>query len=68
MEPTAGVTRDRLIMPIDLKDDDLRFDLMDTGGIGIVDRADLADSVEFQVEVGLHGATVVLFLELVSIS
>ena len=62
VEPTAGVTRDRLIMPVDLEDDGLRFDLMDTGGIGIVDRADLAESVEFQVEVGLHGATVVLFL------
>jgi GTP-binding protein len=62
VEPTAGVTRDRLILPVDLPDEELRFDLMDTGGIGIVDRHDLAESVEFQVETGIHRADVVLFL------
>jgi len=62
VEPTAGVTRDRLILPVDLLEEGLRFDLMDTGGIGIVDRHDLAESVEFQVETGIHRADVVLFL------
>ena len=62
VEPTAGVTRDRLILPVDLPAEGLRFDLMDTGGIGIVDRHDLAESVEFQVETGIHRADVVLFL------
>ncbi|MAW61092.1 MAG: ribosome biogenesis GTPase Der [Planctomycetes bacterium] len=62
VEATAGVTRDRLIRPIRMDDYQLDFDLMDTGGIGIVDRADLAESVEMQVETGLHAAQVVIFL------
>ena len=60
VEATAGVTRDRLIRPIRMDDYQLDFDLMDTGGIGIVDRADLAESVEMQVETGLHAAQVAL--------
>ena len=62
VEPTAGVTRDRLVRPVDMPSLGLRFDLMDTGGIGIVDRQDLAESVEFQVETGIHRADAVLFL------
>lgn len=62
VEPTAGVTRDRLIRPVWQPDFELSFDLMDTGGIGIVDRADLAESVEMQVETGLHAARIVIFL------
>ncbi|KAA3608145.1 MAG: ribosome biogenesis GTPase Der [Planctomycetota bacterium] len=62
VEPTAGVTRDRFILPVERLDWDLRFDLMDTGGIGIVDRQDLADSVEMQVMTGLEAAALVLFL------
>ena len=62
VEATAGVTRDRLIMPVDLPENDLRFDSMDTGGIGIVDNHDLEESVEYQVKAGLVGAEVVLFL------
>ena len=62
VEPTAGVTRDRLVRPVRMEEFQLDFDLMDTGGIGIVDRADLAESVEMQVETGLHAAQVVLFL------
>ncbi len=62
VEATAGVTRDRLVLPVELAGEGLRFDLMDTGGIGIVDRADLAESVEYQVLTGLHVADVVVFL------
>jgi len=62
VEPTAGVTRDRLVLPAEVSDPDLAFDLMDTGGIGIVDRADLSESVEMQVMVGVHAAEVLLFL------
>ncbi len=62
VEPTAGVTRDRLVRPVRLDDYDLGFDLMDTGGIGIVDDTNLADSIEYQVLTGLHSAQVVLFL------
>lgn len=62
VEPTAGVTRDRLIRPVRLDEYELDFDLMDTGGIGIVDNSDLAHSIELQVETGLHAAKIVLFL------
>jgi len=62
VEPTAGVTRDRLVRMVHLPAFELCFDVMDTGGIGIVDRADLAESVELQVETGLSAAQVVLFL------
>jgi GTP-binding protein len=62
VEPTSGVTRDRLVLPVTVDDPALDFDLMDTGGIGVVDRADLAESVELQVVTGLHQAEVVLFL------
>lgn len=62
VEDTAGVTRDRLIVPVDMPEYELHFEMMDTGGIGIVDRADLAESVEYQVMTGLLASKVVLFL------
>ncbi|MBC8327676.1 MAG: ribosome biogenesis GTPase Der [Planctomycetes bacterium] len=62
VEPTSGVTRDRLVLPVSFEHPPLAFDLMDTGGIGLVDRADLAESVELQVLTGLHLSTAVLFL------
>lgn len=64
VEPTAGVTRDRLAVPLVLTDLDppRAVDLMDTGGIGIVDREDLAASVEVQVQTAIHAAEVVVFL------
>ncbi|RMH04593.1 MAG: ribosome biogenesis GTPase Der [Planctomycetota bacterium] len=62
VEPTAGVTRDRLVLPVRRAEPPLDFDLMDTGGIGLVDRADLAASVEMQVSAGLAQAAAVLFL------
>ncbi len=62
VEPTAGVTRDRLVLPVHLPQYELAFDLMDTGGIGIVDREDLASSVEYQVLTGITAASLVLFM------
>lgn len=62
VEPTAGVTRDRLVIPVSLPETERRIDIMDTGGIGIVDREDLAASVEVQVQTALHAAHVVLFV------
>ena len=35
VDPTAGVTRDRIIAPV--KEGDLAFELVDTGGMGIQD-------------------------------
>lgn len=62
VEDTPGVTRDRLVLPLHWEAAGLDFDLMDTGGIGVVDRADLADSVEYQVLTGIHAADLVLVL------
>ncbi len=64
VEPTAGVTRDRLLVPVVFPEPypGRAVDLMDTGGIGIVDRADLAASVEVQVQTAIHAAKVVIFL------
>ncbi|HEX9794777.1 MAG TPA: ribosome biogenesis GTPase Der [Planctomycetota bacterium] len=62
VEPTAGVTRDRMLVPVRIESPDLDFDLMDTGGIGIVDRVDLAEAVEYQVMTGVEDADLVLFV------
>jgi GTP-binding protein len=56
------VTRDRLVETVRRPDLGLAFDLMDTGGLGIVDRDDLAASVEFQVLTGAHAADLLLLL------
>lgn len=62
VEPTAGVTRDRLVLPARYEDPPLDFDVMDTGGLGLVDRGDLAEAVQAQVLTGVQRADVVLFL------
>lgn len=62
VEETAGVTRDRLVAPLRLLEPPLACELMDTGGIGIVDRHDLGEAVEYQVLTGVHDAALVLFL------
>ena len=64
-DPTAGTTRDRIFHPLEWYDPDghlHRFELMDTGGLGIVDHQDLSDLVEHQIEVGIGGADVLVFL------
>ena len=48
VEPTPGVTRDRLSTPIEL-DENCWIDLIDTGGMGIVDRDNLTEHVEKQM-------------------
>jgi GTP-binding protein len=60
VDPTAGVTRDR--MTYTLCERERYFDLVDTGGIGIVDADDLTDHVEAQIETAIHSADVVLFM------
>lgn len=60
VDPTAGVTRDR--MTYTLCERDRYFDLVDTGGIGIVDSDDLTEHVEAQIEAAIHSADVVLFV------
>ncbi|MBL4883321.1 MAG: ribosome biogenesis GTPase Der, partial [Planctomycetaceae bacterium] len=60
IDPTAGVTRDRVIQLIQYED--RYFELVDTGGIGIVDADDLADDVEHQIDIALNEATLILFV------
>ncbi len=61
VEPTPGVTRDRLSTPIEL-DENCWVDLIDTGGMGIIDRDNLTDDVEKQIAVAIQEATIVLFV------
>ena len=58
--PVAGVTRDRVLYPLTIED--RTFDLIDTGGIGIVDKQRLEDSVELQIDVAIREASLILFL------
>ena len=58
--PVAGVTRDRVLYPLTIED--RTFDLIDTGGIGIVDKQKLESSVELQIDVAINEASVILFL------
>ncbi|WP_439622706.1 ribosome biogenesis GTPase Der [Gemmata sp.] len=60
VDPTAGVTRDRVATVIEYQD--RFFELMDTGGIGIVDVDDLTADVERQIQVAIDSASVVVFV------
>jgi GTPase len=60
----AGVTRDRVGTLVQLGDDvEPRFiELMDTGGIGMVDRDDLSLDVERQIDTAMNDADLILFV------
>ncbi len=60
VDPTAGVTRDRISVLIEHKD--RFFELVDTGGYGIVDRDDLDADVEQQIRFAVDQAAVILFV------
>lgn len=60
VDPTPGVTRDRLTSAVDL--DGRYVELTDTGGMGIEDRDQLTEDVERQIRHALDVAAVVLFL------
>lgn len=60
VEPTPGVTRDRVCADVELGG--RTFQLMDTGGIGVVDEAALDADIENQIDIALHLADVVIFL------
>jgi len=60
VEPTAGVTRDRLHTLVTWND--RHFELTDTGGMGIEDADNLTSDVEKQIEAGLREADVILFV------
>lgn len=60
VDPTAGVTRDRVTWM--MHEQDRYFELVDTGGIGIVDSDDLSDDIERQIDVGLAECDLLLFV------
>ena len=60
VEPTAGVTRDRVVVPVEAGG--RRFDVMDTGGLGLVDEEKLKDHIESQIGVALESCDAVLFV------
>ncbi|MEJ2704580.1 MAG: 50S ribosome-binding GTPase [Sedimentisphaerales bacterium] len=60
VEPTAGVTRDRVSTIIGR--DEQYFELVDTGGYGIVDSDRLESHVEQQIRQALESANLVLFM------
>jgi GTP-binding protein len=60
VEPTAGVTRDRVSALIPVGE---RFvELVDTGGMGIADADNLSQQVERQIETAIDQAHVLLFV------
>ncbi len=60
VDPTEGVTRDRVAAP--LLRGERAFEVLDTGGIGIVDRQDLEADVERQIGAALEAACAVIFV------
>jgi len=64
VDDVAGVTRDRVGALIQLGEDDQSqfFELMDTGGIGMVDRDDLSEDVDRQIDTAMTEADLILFV------
>src|ERR687885_2739258 len=60
VDPTAGVTRDRVSTVV--RANDRYFELVDTGGIGIEDVDNLTEDVEKQIAVAVEEAHVILFV------
>ncbi|MBU0717053.1 MAG: ribosome biogenesis GTPase Der [Planctomycetes bacterium] len=60
VEPTAGVTRDRVSAICEI--DEVYFELVDTGGHGVVDRDDLSEDVERQIQYAINAAQLILFV------
>ena len=64
IDGVAGVTRDRVTALVQIGTDEVPrfFELVDTGGIGMVDRDDLSEHVEKQIDVAIAEADLVLFV------
>ena len=60
VEPTAGVTRDRVSTIIGRGDK--YFELVDTGGYGVVDTQELSEHIEQQIITAIESANIVLFM------
>ncbi|MFM9026143.1 MAG: ribosome biogenesis GTPase Der [Planctomycetaceae bacterium] len=60
VDPTAGVTRDRLVQRVEL--DGRIVELVDTGGMGFDDPDGLTAQIDAQIESGLAEAAVIVFV------
>ncbi|MFW6188900.1 MAG: ribosome biogenesis GTPase Der [Planctomycetota bacterium] len=60
VEETPGVTRDRITRIVERNG--VRFELVDTGGLGLVDREELAEHVDMQIQIAIHQADLVLLV------
>ena len=60
VDPTPGVTRDRVSAIV--AEDDVYFELVDTGGFGIPERDELGEHVEQQIFFAVQQADLVLFV------
>lgn len=60
VDPRPGITRDRVTAV--LEHQDRFFELVDTGGIGIVDADHLEEHVEQQIQYAIQQAAIVIFL------
>lgn len=60
VDPTAGVTRDRVTWL--MHEGDRYFELVDTGGMGIDDPDNLTADIEQQIEVGIDEADLIVFV------
>src|SRR5438552_13979630 len=60
VDPTAGVTRDRVSAVCE--HEDIWFELVDTGGYGIEDKDNLTEQIEQQIAYAVDAAAVVLFV------
>jgi GTP-binding protein len=60
VDSVAGVTRDRMIHPLEIGD--RLVELVDTGGMGIVDVDKLTDHIEDQITLAIDSAEVIVFL------
>ena len=60
VDPRSGITRDRVTAIVE--NEDSYFELVDTGGIGIVDDDSLEEHVEGQIRFAIERADVILFV------
>lgn len=60
VDPTSGVTRDRVSTEIEY--DDRMLEIVDTGGIGIPDVDELKDEIETQIQIAIDTAHLILFV------
>lgn len=60
VDSTPGVTRDRVSALVPFQD--VVMELVDTGGIGVVDQDDLSEHIDRQITFALEGANLILFV------